>query len=39
MTENLDIYENTNGQILVKNLTVVNIKSINDLYKFIESGV
>lgn len=39
MTENLEIYENTNGQILVKNLTVVNIRSIDDLYKFLESGV
>lgn len=39
MTENLEIYENTNGQILVKNITVMTINVIEDLYKFLESAV
>ena len=37
--ENLTIYENTNGQIMVKDLSQVQIKNINELYEFIASGV
>ena len=37
--ENLTIYENTNGQIMVKDLTVVSVKSMNELYEFIGSSV
>jgi hypothetical protein len=34
-TENLTIYENTNGQIMIKDLTQVPLKSINELYEFL----
>lgn len=37
-TENLTIYENTNGQIMIKDLSQVTLKSINDLYEFLQTA-
>lgn len=38
-TESLEIYENTNGQIMIRNLSYVNIKSMDDLYLMLREGV
>ena len=38
-TENLEIYENTNGQIMIRNLSYVNIKTMDDLYLMLREGV
>lgn len=37
-TENLTIYENTNGQIMIKDLNQVALKNINELYEFLQSA-
>eukprot|EP00825_Cyclidium_porcatum_P045623 TRINITY_DN698_c0_g1_i2.p1 TRINITY_DN698_c0_g1~~TRINITY_DN698_c0_g1_i2.p1 ORF type:complete len:545 (-),score=129.87 TRINITY_DN698_c0_g1_i2:377-2011(-) len=36
--ENLQILENSNNQIIIKDLTLVQIKSLNELYDFIHSA-
>lgn len=38
-TENLEIYENTNGQIMIRNLSSIHIKSMEDLYQLLKEGV
>lgn len=38
-TENLEIYENTNGQIMIRNLGLITIKSMEDLYHMLKEGV
>lgn len=38
-TENLEIYENTNGQIMIRNLSLITIKSMEDLYHMLKEGV
>lgn len=38
-TENLEIVENTNGQIQVKNVSQVVIKTMEDLFVFLDHGV
>ena len=38
-TENLEIYENTNGQIMIRNLSYVPIKNMDDLYVLLREGV
>ena len=37
--ENLEIYEHTNGQIMIRNLTTIVIKSMDDLYALLNAGV
>lgn len=37
--ENLEIYEHTNGQIMIRNITNVVIRSMDDLYALLNAGV
>lgn len=36
--ENLQIQENSNNQVIIKDLTIIQIKSMNELYDFIGQG-
>ncbi|KAL4466133.1 hypothetical protein ABPG74_004370 [Tetrahymena malaccensis] len=36
--ENLTIYENTNGQIVIKDLTLIHIKQMSELYEMISAA-
>lgn len=37
--ENLEIYENTNGQIMIRNLSQVTIRNMDELYLMLREGV